>query len=150
MKSSLSASDPSVPTWTSICWHSIYMVCIYLLFSTEQGTALHLAFRFNTVYTQAKRNVVNLGKLGTIWQDFFSILPRISHHYWNPFWSAPSSISTCPKGHTNEALAPAQQEEPVPAFCNKDKVFSFNSKVTRTTVHDRKTVEEKKGIPRDC
>lgn len=144
------ASDPSVLPQIPLCWHGVYMVYAYVLLSTKQGTTLHLAFSFNIVYTYTHIDAGNLEKSDThVKEVCFNTLPNISHHYWNPFWSPPSSISISPKGHMNEALAPpAHQEELTPTLYNKDKAFSFNSKVTRTTAHQRKTAEEIKGIPR--
>lgn len=57
----------------------IYMVYIYVLFSTKQGTALHLAFCFNTVYTETNIDADNLEKSHThVKEVFFNTVPNIS------------------------------------------------------------------------
>lgn len=129
----------------------IYMVYIYVLFSTKQGTALYLAFCFNIVYTETNTDAGKLEKSHThVKEVFFNTFPNTSHHYQYPFQSPPSSISTSPKGPINEALAPRAHQEELPStLYNKDKGFGFNSKVPRTTAYHRKIVEEIKGIPRD-
>lgn len=57
-----------------------------------------------------------------MWKKSFLILSQI-------FLPLPSSISTSPKGHINEALAlHAHQEELLPTLYNKDKILALTQK----------------------
>lgn len=111
------------------------------------------AFSFNTVYTHTNLDADNLENPDARMKEggFFLILSQI----FLTVTGIPSEVPLVASVQVHKVtrmrpLTPsAHQEELAPTLYKKDKAFSCNSEVTRTTAYHRKTAEEIKGIPRD-
>jgi len=126
------------------------MVYMCVLFSTKQGTTLHLAFSFNTVHTQTQMQTALRNQV-RMWNKFFLILSQL----FLTIARIPSKAPLVASAQVQEVMQMRPSlplhtgKNSPPALYNKDKALSFNSKVTGTAAYRRKTAEEIKGILRD-
>lgn len=124
------------------------MVYVYVLFSTKQGTMLHLAFHFNIVSTHINIDADNLEKSDThVREVFFPILSQI-------FLTITGMLSKVPLVASVQVQKVTRMRPSLPLHTRKNSPQHSIIRIkllalTQKSQGLQPTTEEIKGIPRD-